>query len=369
MYLAHVTCGLSLTEVGEVFARDRTTVAHACGRVEDLRDDRRLRSLARAVGGRHCVPCCRRPPCRFRIGCARGPEMSTAHRAKKPPDAATLPSACRALPAGSEGRLRRADGRATVPSGGSASSRSARTASPNRCNPAGRTVALLCRRGWLAADAETDRYRLAPAGIEELRRARSASIGLRQNAHRAPGAASETRRQAPAAAERPAHESPLVWLRRRKDKDGQPLITEPQFDAGERLAADFWHAQMTPARHGELVCCGRRPTHAARRHPASASSSSDNVVAARTRVHRALAAVGPELAGILVDVCCHDVGLEAAERAQGWPQRAAKVVLQLALTGLARHYGLLALEPSPGARRLRHWGDTDYRPTIDAWRG
>jgi chromosomal replication initiation ATPase DnaA len=39
MYLAHVTCGLSLTEVGEVFARDRTTVAHACSRVEDQRDD------------------------------------------------------------------------------------------------------------------------------------------------------------------------------------------------------------------------------------------------------------------------------------------------------------------------------------------
>jgi chromosomal replication initiation ATPase DnaA len=39
MYLAHVTCGLSLTEVGEVFARDRTTVAHACNRVEDQRDD------------------------------------------------------------------------------------------------------------------------------------------------------------------------------------------------------------------------------------------------------------------------------------------------------------------------------------------
>ncbi len=39
MYLAHVAWGLSLTEVGQVFARDRTTVAHACGRVEDLRDD------------------------------------------------------------------------------------------------------------------------------------------------------------------------------------------------------------------------------------------------------------------------------------------------------------------------------------------
>ena len=39
MYLAHVAWGLTLTEVGHVFARDRTTVAHACGLVEDSRDD------------------------------------------------------------------------------------------------------------------------------------------------------------------------------------------------------------------------------------------------------------------------------------------------------------------------------------------
>ena len=39
MYLAHVAYGLTLTEVGVLFTRDRTTVAHACGIVEDRRDD------------------------------------------------------------------------------------------------------------------------------------------------------------------------------------------------------------------------------------------------------------------------------------------------------------------------------------------
>ena len=39
MYLGHVTCGLSLTEVGQLFERDRTTVAHACQVVEDRRED------------------------------------------------------------------------------------------------------------------------------------------------------------------------------------------------------------------------------------------------------------------------------------------------------------------------------------------
>ena len=38
MYLAHVHLGLSLQRVGTHFGRDRTTVAHACRRVEDRRD-------------------------------------------------------------------------------------------------------------------------------------------------------------------------------------------------------------------------------------------------------------------------------------------------------------------------------------------
>ena len=38
MYLAHVHLGLSLQRVGTHFGRDRTTVAHACRRIEDRRD-------------------------------------------------------------------------------------------------------------------------------------------------------------------------------------------------------------------------------------------------------------------------------------------------------------------------------------------
>jgi chromosomal replication initiation ATPase DnaA len=55
MYLAHVHFGISLSQVGRTFGRDRTTVAHACARVEDRRDDPRfehmLRYLERALDG------------------------------------------------------------------------------------------------------------------------------------------------------------------------------------------------------------------------------------------------------------------------------------------------------------------------------
>lgn len=39
MYLTHVTFGISLTATGRAFGRDRTTVRHACARIELARDN------------------------------------------------------------------------------------------------------------------------------------------------------------------------------------------------------------------------------------------------------------------------------------------------------------------------------------------
>jgi len=39
MYLTHVALGMSLARVGLSFERDRSTVAHACHRIEEMRDD------------------------------------------------------------------------------------------------------------------------------------------------------------------------------------------------------------------------------------------------------------------------------------------------------------------------------------------
>ena len=41
-------------------------------------------------------------------------------------------------------------------------------------------------------------------------------------------------------------ESPLAWLARRRDRDGRPMISGVQFEAGERLRADLRFAEMTP---------------------------------------------------------------------------------------------------------------------------
>ncbi len=38
-YLSHVCFGLTYTEIARLTARDRTSVAHGCQKIEDLRDD------------------------------------------------------------------------------------------------------------------------------------------------------------------------------------------------------------------------------------------------------------------------------------------------------------------------------------------
>lgn len=159
-------------------------------------------------------------------------------------------------------------------------------------------------------------------------------------------------------------ESPLAWLARRRDKNGDPLITGAQLLAGEKLRSDFTFAQMGP-RVTTHYSDAPRSSGSRRSAPGAGVDIADNVVAATERVRRALVAVGPELSGVLIDVCCHLKGLEEAERRASWPQRAGKVVLQLALTRLARHYCIEDKE-RPSAGSIAQWGVADYRPELEA---
>ena len=131
-----------------------------------------------------------------------------------------------------------------------------------------------------------------------------------------------------------AAESPLAWLARRKARDGRALISAEQFLAGERLRADFTSAQLTPR-----ITANWESSVAKDRRSGRDMTFSDAAVAARQRVRNALDDVGPEFIGLLLDVCCFLKGLEDVERERRWPARSGKVVLQLGLDRLARHYG------------------------------
>ncbi len=135
-------------------------------------------------------------------------------------------------------------------------------------------------------------------------------------------------------------ESPLTWLRTRRDSTGEPLISDEQYCAGLRLHADFIASQLSPriTTDWESPVSGG-PLTAPRR---DLMHQSEKILAAKKRYYAALDAVGPELSRILVEVCCLATGIESAERILGWPRRSGKVVLQLALTSLARAYGIIA---------------------------
>ncbi|MES2603280.1 MAG: DUF6456 domain-containing protein [Pseudomonadota bacterium] len=152
-------------------------------------------------------------------------------------------------------------------------------------------------------------------------------------------------------------ESPLGWLARRKGRDGRAMIGPDQFIAGERLRADFTRGHLTPRVTSSWTGIGRT------RGAGGGFEMTDLIVASRQRVRLALEACGPEFSGLLLDVCCFLRGLEDVERERGWPSRSAKVVLQLALDRLARHYGLRSDASRTGAA-IRTWlaDDAIFKP-------
>ncbi len=134
-------------------------------------------------------------------------------------------------------------------------------------------------------------------------------------------------------------ESPLGWLRRRQGKNGAAYLSDAEADAGEQLRRDYTmaclDARTTVNWEGMLAHVDRSAAGLAGQPDLSA-----HAIDARKRVERALAAVGPGLADIVIETCCRLQGLEQSERTLGWPQRSAKLVLKLALTRLAHHYKL-----------------------------
>jgi hypothetical protein len=235
-----------------------------------------------------------------------------------------------------------------------------------KATPLSRRIVEACLgEDWL--EWQDKRLVLSKAGRARLRRTAAESDVFRQQHHlraTSPREINGVRRQVTVN----DAESPLGWLKSRKDRNGRPLISEAQYEAGERLRADYWFAHLSPrvTSNWSALAPSERSRRAA---PSNAAALRDEFLAAKERVMRALMAVGPEVSRVLVDVCCELKGLEEAEKANGWPQRAGKVVLQIALTRLAKHCGLIGEEGGDRrGRGVRHWGAADYRPSLDAWR-
>ncbi|UYY57497.1 DUF6456 domain-containing protein [Sphingomonas sp. S2-65] len=126
-------------------------------------------------------------------------------------------------------------------------------------------------------------------------------------------------------------ESPLSWLRARGHIDAR------QFEAGERLRADYETASLGARVTMRWDTSPRAP---GRRGASEALDPSLAQISAKRRFDAAVAAVGPGLEDVMWRVVCAGEGLAVAEKSLGWPARAGKLVLGLALDRLASHYGL-----------------------------
>ncbi|WP_105381874.1 DUF6456 domain-containing protein [Neorhizobium alkalisoli] len=153
-------------------------------------------------------------------------------------------------------------------------------------------------------------------------------------------------------------ESPLGAVARLKDRDGREFFPAEAIEAGERLLSDFTRGQLQPR-----VTSSWEPRLAKRTKGQAGGPTeiADSAMAARMRFSKAMDAMGPELSGVAVDVCCFSKGLETVERERQWPARSAKLMLRTSLLALARHY---APPQAPNRRKSHHWGTEDYRPEL-----
>ena len=137
------------------------------------------------------------------------------------------------------------------------------------------------------------------------------------------------------------NESPLSRLRLRRTKDGTPFLSDAAFAAGERLRADFTHAQLAPSvtSNWSAAMGGGGGVTAAGGGQGGKVALTDSALDAQDRFNRALKSVGPDLSDVLIDVCCYLKGLQQVEREQGWPPRSAKLMLKTGLGLLAQFYG------------------------------
>lgn len=124
-------------------------------------------------------------------------------------------------------------------------------------------------------------------------------------------------------------ESPLSWLHARG------RLSDRQCAGGELLRLDFERASLPPR---ITIAWDRPPAGRAPRGAHDPAEASDAQIDARRRFHAAIHAAGPGLGDILWRVVCAGERLPDAEKGLGWPVRAGRLVLTLALDRVADYY-------------------------------
>ncbi|APX11605.1 DUF6456 domain-containing protein [Tateyamaria omphalii] len=224
------------------------------------------------------------------------------------------------------------------------------TGSSTRTAVVDRKVAeAMALQDWIAADqtGRITRYKITPAGrtaladmMGEVEReqpgfAEAATPFADQHRQWGERTVRDTETGQPRKVRYNLAESPLTALARRRDKGGEPFLSDDLVTAGERLREDFELAQMGPrvAQNWDRFLTG-----GGRGGFAMDSGVGNGPEGARNRVAAALRDLGPGLSDVVLRCCCYLEGLESAEKKLGWSARSGKIVLRIALMRLKQHY-------------------------------
>ncbi|MBE3638461.1 DUF6456 domain-containing protein [Mangrovicoccus algicola] len=339
-YLTHTELGRSIREIARHAGCHASTISRQVRRFESRRDDPLIDEALDRLGQKHFA--------RFaRSQSAKEPAiMSALTRIKLETSAdlkleAAFPRVLRRLAeSGAVLAVAKDMERAVIvrdlPGGASA-----RTAAVDRA-----VAEAMALKDWIACrtTGRISRYAITPAGRAALKRMLAeeeqdgfaeamAPFGVRQRETEQRDISVEGAR-----AQRGRFnlaESPLAVLGRRRDKDGQPFLSNDLVAAGERLREDFELAQMGPRvtqNWESFLTGGERPSGG------PGAQAGFGPQAARDRVQAALRDLGPGLGDVVLRCCCYLEGMESCERRLGWSARSGKVVLRIALQRLKRHY-------------------------------
>lgn len=124
-------------------------------------------------------------------------------------------------------------------------------------------------------------------------------------------------------------ESPLGWLLARGH------VSRRQFEAGERLRTDWERGQLPPK---VTMSWDAAPVSQTKGGAFQRPDLTGTQFDAKRRFEAAVEHAGPGLADILWRVVCAGEGMRHAETALGWPARAGKLVLGIALDRVANFY-------------------------------
>lgn len=349
MYLAHTEAGLPIRALARAAGCHASTILRQIRRIETRRDDPLVDAALRNLGNVHFKPCLDM----LRHNEKDHDSMSFQQKVNKSADTTLITQGTRFTEEAAR-VLRRLCETGAVLAVATAMEkavivRDAGGGAPTRTGVVDRPIAeAMALKEWISTkeNGKIARYTITAAGrsaLEEMMggAATEPARGFAEAPASFTGRVKSWDNVTPIEAERPRRmrynlaESPLTALARRKEKNGDPFLTDDLVTAGERLREDFELAQMGPKttqNWDNFLTSGARGTYVADGGSGDASSR------ARDRIALATQELGPGLADIALRCCCYLEGLETAEKKLGWSARSGKIVLRIALLRLKRHY-------------------------------